>query len=195
MLRKLSGWISAAAILSAGAPASAQTEAETFRYPPNFSAELCLFDFDAFSATSVPLPLNSLAVELDGTDTVIVTLEVANHCATAVRVSGLVPPMQLGEVIQADAQIEVAAISRDADDASNYVVSGTGTLAAFDVPANGEVTHEVIIRLTSGTSDDVITATASSLGFVLLDGTLVITGVGYRAVCVHYTDRPCGAFQ
>ena len=112
------------------------------------------------------------------------TLDVTNHCATAVRVSGLVPPIQLGEAIQADAQIEVAVISRNADGASGYVVSGTGTLAPFDVPANGEVTHEVIIRLASGTSDDVITGTASSLGFVLVGGTAPITGVGFRAVCV-----------
>ena len=188
--KQLWGWIAAVAILSASAPGSAQT----LRYPPNFSAELCLFDFDSFSATSVPLPLNSLPVEPDGTDTVIVTLEVTNHCATAVLVSGLVPPIQLGEAIQADAQIEVATISREADNASAYVVSGTGTLAAFDVPANSAVTQEVIIRLTSGTSDDVVTGTASSLGFVLVDGTLPITGVGFRTVCVHYADRPCGAF-
>ena len=108
------------------------------------------------------------------------------------------PHIGVGETIEADAPMEVAMISRIAPNLSTYVVSGVDTLAAFDLPANSEVAHEVVIRLTSGTSDYVIVGTASTpLGFVLLDGSLPrpITGVGLREVCVHYADRSSGACQ
>lgn len=63
-------------------------------------------------------------------------------------------------------------------------------------PQGGALTHEVVIRLASGTSDDVLAGTVySPFGLMVVDGMRPITGVGFRMVCVHYVDRPCGAFQ
>ena len=185
-------WIFVLTMLAAGPPGRAQT----LRYPPNASADLCLVDPTATTVSSVPLPLASMPVRPSGADTVIVSVAVTNHCSTPLRVSGLVPHIAPGDAIEPDARIEIAVISRDADDLSVYTVSALGTLAAFDVPQNAQVLHEVVVRLTSGTSEDAVAASASSpLGYVLLNGVVLATGVGVRAVCVHYADRPCGAFQ
>ena len=126
-----------------------------------------------------------------------------NYCATRVSVSGLEPGTAPGAAIVEDAPIEVAAISEIADGGgAAYVLSGTASLGVFDVPALTTVERAVEIRLTAGSADDVVASTAvtharhgGAFYMQIGDSFVEAIGVGVRSICVHYADRPCGAYQ
>ena len=176
--------------------------AQALRYPPNAHAANCLWD-PTGDRSSPPELYGTASIERLDSRRVRVQFTLTNYCATRVSVSGLEPSTSLGALVVEDAPIEVGAISEIIDDGTvSYVLSGTASLGVFDVPALATVTHGVEVALSVGSASDVVAATAVTHGYSgglfalqLGDSYVQAAGVGIRSVCVHYADRPCGAYQ
>ena len=180
----------------------ATASGQVARHPPNAQAVSCLLDPEMPSSWDAPFQTTEIESVRAGSVRVRFTL--TNRCVTRLSVSGLEPATPPGGSIEEGAAIEVAVISDDSteDGEPQYLLAGTGFLGVFDVPAGATVTREVVVQLTVGTTADVVAATAWSFvgrgGWVRI-GDLGnhgdVTGIGVRSVCVHYADRPCGAYQ
>ena len=166
------------------------------RNPPNAFAESCLHDPVEHGN---PFPFSTTAVESEGSDSVRLQFTLTNYCETRIRVSGLAPATAHGAYVVAGAPIEVVAISEgDVDGETAHAVAGTAMLAGFDVPALATVTQTAAVRLAAGVASDVIGGIASSYAGAGGSGRVGdkwVEGIGIRSVCVHYADRPCGAYQ
>ena len=191
-------WVSLAAFLLLCTPGAS---GQTMRNPPNAQAAGCLIDPEMPSSWDVPF--QTTEIEPVGASSVRARLTLTNHCVTRLSVSGLTPATPRGGRITASAAIEVAAISDSSAGGGDpqYFLAGTGLLGVFDVPAGATVTREIVVQLVAGTTADVVAAVAWTYPAAGGNVTIYdldyefIAGIGVRSVCVHYADRPCGAYQ
>ena len=169
------------------------------RNPPNAHAADCLAG-PSGAATSHEAFQTTL-IEEAGASAVRARFTLTNRCVTRLSVSGLEPATRPGGRIVENAAIEVAIIAEMViDTETSYYLAGTGLLGVFDIPANATVTRDIVIRATNGAPFDVVAASAQSYlyngGSAYVPGLeRQVGGIGVRNVCVHYADRPCGAYQ